>query len=114
MVSWIRSCEGRCHLEIHVTYAHTIFHQIGVAHFFIQHTSAALSINENQCDSELMFISLDLSSVRKDMDMALDHLVPESLKWKHTDEHFYTNHQREIEPGNLARHLPDRVQTHAS
>ncbi|KAH9813688.1 hypothetical protein DFH28DRAFT_974132 [Melampsora americana] len=48
---------------------------IGVAHFFIQHTSAALSINEN-CDSD----------VRKDMDMALDHLVPESLKWKHTDE----------------------------
>ncbi|KAK9897976.1 hypothetical protein P389DRAFT_64057 [Cystobasidium minutum MCA 4210] len=48
---------------------------IGVAHFFIQHTSAALSINEN-CDSD----------VRKDMDMALDHIVPESLKWKHTDE----------------------------
>ncbi|OAV97909.1 hypothetical protein PTTG_12010 [Puccinia triticina 1-1 BBBD Race 1] len=48
---------------------------IGVAHFFIQHTSAALSINENY-DSD----------VRKDMDMALDHIVPESLKWRHTDE----------------------------
>ncbi|MBW0466223.1 hypothetical protein O181_005938 [Austropuccinia psidii MF-1] len=49
--------------------------QIGVAHFFIQHTSAALSINENY-DSD----------VRKDMDMALDHIVPEDLKWRHTDE----------------------------
>merc|ERR1711939_1256632 len=48
---------------------------IGIAHFFIQHTSAALSINENY-DSD----------VRKDMDMALDHIVPETLKWKHTDE----------------------------
>ncbi|KAG0144116.1 hypothetical protein CROQUDRAFT_642941 [Cronartium quercuum f. sp. fusiforme G11] len=48
---------------------------IGVAHFFIQHTSAALSINENY-DPD----------VRKDMDMALDHLVPENLKWRHTDE----------------------------
>ncbi|KAI8460350.1 hypothetical protein BY996DRAFT_4607485 [Phakopsora pachyrhizi] len=48
---------------------------VGVAHFFIQHTSAALSINENY-DPD----------VRKDMDMALDHIVPESLKWRHTDE----------------------------
>lgn len=49
--------------------------QIGVAHLFIQHTSAALSINENY-DPD----------VRKDMDMALDHIVPEHLKWRHTDE----------------------------
>ncbi|PPQ88669.1 hypothetical protein CVT25_010245 [Psilocybe cyanescens] len=35
------------------------------------HTSAALTVNENY-DS--------------DMDMALDHLVPESLNWRHTDE----------------------------
>jgi thiamine phosphate synthase YjbQ (UPF0047 family) len=30
--------------------------------------------------------SIYISSVRKDMDMALDHIVPESLKWRHTDE----------------------------
>ncbi|KAF4623159.1 hypothetical protein D9613_001892 [Agrocybe pediades] len=39
------------------------------------HTSAALTVNENY-DRD----------VRKDMDMALDHIVPESLKWLHTDE----------------------------
>ncbi|THG98383.1 hypothetical protein EW026_g3804 [Hermanssonia centrifuga] len=42
---------------------------------FIQHTSAALTINENY-DSD----------VRRDMDMALDNIVPESLNWRHTDE----------------------------
>lgn len=42
---------------------------------FIKHTSAALSVNEN-ADSD----------VRKDMDMALDHIVPEHLDWEHTDE----------------------------
>ncbi|EKM61147.1 uncharacterized protein PHACADRAFT_247549 [Phanerochaete carnosa HHB-10118-sp] len=42
---------------------------------FIQHTSAALTINEN-FDSD----------VRRDMDMALDNIVPESLNWRHTDE----------------------------
>ena len=57
---------------------------------FIQHTSAGvrrcasrtpacsrlqLSINENY-DSD----------VRRDMDMALDTMVPESLPWRHTDE----------------------------
>ncbi|KAI0660468.1 hypothetical protein C8Q70DRAFT_1044439 [Cubamyces menziesii] len=36
-----------------------------------QHTSAALTINEN---------------FDKDMDMALDNIVPENLDWKHTDE----------------------------
>ena len=42
---------------------------------FIQHTSAALTVNENY-DPD----------VRKDMDMALDTIVPENLNWIHTDE----------------------------
>jgi len=49
--------------------------KIGMLFLFIQHTSAALTINENY-DPD----------VRKDMNDALDHLVPESLKWRHTDE----------------------------
>ncbi|KAJ7492543.1 hypothetical protein FB451DRAFT_1123495 [Mycena latifolia] len=40
-----------------------------------KHTSCSLSVNENY-DPD----------VRKDMDMALDHIVPEKLKWLHTDE----------------------------
>lgn len=47
----------------------------GIVHLFILHTSAALSLNEN-FDPD----------VRRDMDMALDHAVPESLPWRHTDE----------------------------
>lgn len=42
---------------------------------FIKHTSAALTVNENW----------DID-VRRDMDMALDKIVPEDLEWKHTDE----------------------------
>ncbi|KAF8642319.1 hypothetical protein AX16_009589 [Volvariella volvacea WC 439] len=49
--------------------------QIGVLFLFIQHTSAALTVNENW-DRD----------VRRDMDMALDNIVPESLAWRHTDE----------------------------
>lgn len=49
--------------------------QVGILTLFIQHTSAALSLNEN-FDRD----------VRTDMDMALDHVVPESLPWRHTDE----------------------------
>ncbi|KZP31238.1 hypothetical protein FIBSPDRAFT_814114 [Athelia psychrophila] len=49
--------------------------KIGMLFLFIQHTSAALTINEN-FDKD----------VRRDMDMALDNIVPESLKWLHTDE----------------------------
>ncbi|KAI0271383.1 hypothetical protein BC834DRAFT_818750 [Gloeopeniophorella convolvens] len=45
--------------------------QIGMLFLFIQHTSAALTINENY---------------DRDMDMALDNIVPESLNWRHTDE----------------------------
>ncbi|KAG2023388.1 hypothetical protein CC2G_001048 [Coprinopsis cinerea AmutBmut pab1-1] len=49
--------------------------QVGMLFLFIQHTSAALTINEN-FDKD----------VRRDMDMALDNIVPESLNWRHTDE----------------------------
>ncbi|TFK30533.1 hypothetical protein FA15DRAFT_662504 [Coprinopsis marcescibilis] len=49
--------------------------QVGMLFLFIQHTSAALTVNEN-FDKD----------VRRDMDMALDNIVPESLNWKHTDE----------------------------
>ncbi|WFC99746.1 Rho GTPase activating protein [Malassezia yamatoensis] len=47
----------------------------GILTLFIQHTSAALSLNEN-FDRD----------VRTDMDMALDRVIPESLPWRHTDE----------------------------
>jgi len=47
----------------------------GMLFLFIQHTSAALTVNEN-FDPD----------VRKDMNMALDHVVPEKLAWIHTDE----------------------------
>ncbi|KAF8216140.1 hypothetical protein K438DRAFT_627939 [Mycena galopus ATCC 62051] len=49
--------------------------QVGMLYLFIKHTSASLSVNENY-DPD----------VRKDMDMALDHIVPEKLDWLHTDE----------------------------
>ncbi|KAJ7103444.1 hypothetical protein B0H15DRAFT_812288 [Mycena belliarum] len=49
--------------------------QVGMLFLFIKHTSCSLSINENY-DPD----------VRKDMDMALDHIVPENLEWLHTDE----------------------------
>ncbi|KZT72764.1 hypothetical protein DAEQUDRAFT_808750 [Daedalea quercina L-15889] len=49
--------------------------KIGMLYLFIQHTSAALTINENY-DPD----------VRRDMDMALDKIVPEHLNWVHTDE----------------------------
>ncbi|KAF8730476.1 hypothetical protein AX14_005529 [Amanita brunnescens Koide BX004] len=49
--------------------------EAGMLFLFIQHTSAALTVNENW----------DID-VRRDMDMALDSIVPESLNWRHTDE----------------------------
>jgi len=48
---------------------------IGILHIFIQHTSAALTVNEN-ADPD----------VRRDMSMALDTIVPEELPWLHVDE----------------------------
>ncbi|KAJ3777988.1 hypothetical protein FB446DRAFT_715189 [Lentinula raphanica] len=49
--------------------------QVGMLFLFVKHTSCALTLNENY-DPD----------VRKDMDMALDCIVPESLDWIHTDE----------------------------
>lgn len=49
--------------------------QIGILYLFIQHTSAAITVNENY-DPD----------VRRDMGMALDRIVPESFPWLHTDE----------------------------
>ncbi|TIB70577.1 hypothetical protein E3Q23_01814 [Wallemia mellicola] len=62
--------------------------QVGLLNLFIKHTSAALTINEN----------FDYT-VRTDMDMALDRVVPESLPWEHVDEG----------PEHLARNLSHRV-----
>ncbi|KAJ7169960.1 hypothetical protein C8R46DRAFT_896159 [Mycena filopes] len=45
--------------------------QVGMLFLFIKHTSCSLSVNEN---------------FDPDMDMALDHIVPEKLNWLHTDE----------------------------
>lgn len=47
----------------------------GLLHLFLQHTSASLSINENSDPN-----------VRRDLAMALDHIVPESLPYQHTEE----------------------------
>ncbi|KAL5534259.1 hypothetical protein ACEPAG_721 [Sanghuangporus baumii] len=72
--------------------------KIGILYLFIQHTSAALAINENfdpgepissdatkflQCVADTFVRCKD---VRKDMDMALDNIVPVTLNWKHGAE----------------------------
>ncbi|PAV22366.1 hypothetical protein PNOK_0232300 [Pyrrhoderma noxium] len=49
--------------------------KIGILYLFVKHTSCAITVNENY-DPD----------VRKDMDMALDKIVPESLNWQHVDE----------------------------
>ncbi|PFH54564.1 hypothetical protein AMATHDRAFT_185203 [Amanita thiersii Skay4041] len=49
--------------------------KVGMLFLFIKHTSAALTVNENY----------DID-VRRDMDMALDKVVPEDLDWQHIDE----------------------------
>lgn len=49
--------------------------QVGFLHLFLRHTSASLTINEN-ADPD----------VRSDLDMALDHMVPERLDFRHTME----------------------------
>jgi secondary thiamine-phosphate synthase enzyme len=49
--------------------------RVGLLHVFIQHTSASLSINEN-ADPD----------VRADLELVLNHLVPENLEYTHTIE----------------------------
>ncbi|KAI9638266.1 uncharacterized protein MKK02DRAFT_22234 [Dioszegia hungarica] len=48
---------------------------VGIFMLHCMHTSAGLTVNENADPS-----------VRTDMDMALDKIVPESFPWEHTDE----------------------------
>ncbi|KAG2226442.1 hypothetical protein INT45_000610 [Circinella minor] len=50
-------------------------YKVGMANIFLQHTSASLMLNEN-ADPD----------VRKDMDMGLDKIVPETFPYIHTDE----------------------------
>ncbi len=47
----------------------------GILQLFLQHTSASLSINEN-ADPD----------VRRDLDMALDRVAPESFPYRHSAE----------------------------
>ena len=49
--------------------------RIGLLHLFIQHTSASLTINE--CADP---------DVRRDLETAINHVVPESLPFVHTCE----------------------------
>lgn len=49
--------------------------EAGMLFLFVKHTSCALTVNENY-DRD----------VRRDMDMALDRIVPEDFPWLHTDE----------------------------
>lgn len=50
--------------------------QVGLAHFFIQHTSASLTINEN-ADSD----------VRRDLETHLEQLIPDgAAHFRHQDE----------------------------
>lgn len=47
----------------------------GLLHLFIQHTSAALAINENSD-----------ATVRQDLQDSFDRLAPESASYRHNDE----------------------------
>jgi secondary thiamine-phosphate synthase enzyme len=49
--------------------------KVGTLQLFIQHTSASLAINEN-ADPD----------VRRDFEMAMNELVPESWPYRHTEE----------------------------
>lgn len=51
-------------------------YEVGLAHFFIQHTSASLTVNENASPD----VPLDLAD-------SLDRIVPEGASWyRHNDE----------------------------
>ncbi|CAE6453894.1 unnamed protein product [Rhizoctonia solani] len=65
---------------------------IGILHLFIQHTSAALTVNENYDPggstrrSNGYHTNGYFKILVRDMSMALDRIVPESMPWLHTDE----------------------------
>lgn len=48
---------------------------VGLAHIFIRHTSASLTLNENASPD-----------VRRDVETWLNAAVPEQFAWTHTDE----------------------------
>jgi secondary thiamine-phosphate synthase enzyme len=49
--------------------------RVGLAHLFIRHTSASLTLNENASPD-----------VRRDFETWLNHAVPENFAWTHTLE----------------------------
>jgi secondary thiamine-phosphate synthase enzyme len=49
--------------------------EVGLAHVFIKHTSASLSLNENASPD-----------VRRDLEAWANHAAPEDFAWTHTDE----------------------------
>ena len=50
-------------------------YSVGLANIFLQHTSASLTLNEN-----------DDPDVRRDMEMVLDRIAPETAPYTHTME----------------------------
>lgn len=58
-----------------ITKALGAFPETGLLHLFIQHTSAALAINENSD-----------ATVRQDLNDSFDRLAPESEHYRHNDE----------------------------
>ncbi|CAH1765650.1 13289_t:CDS:2 [Entrophospora sp. SA101] len=74
----LKSKSRGCHLvtsEIERQVSEIRNYKIGMANIFLQHTSASLCLNEN-ADPD----------VRKDMEMALNKIVPENWNYIHTDE----------------------------
>src|SRR5204863_3947637 len=49
--------------------------QVGIAHLFLRHTSASLTVNENASPD-----------VRRDFETWFSHAVPERFAWRHTLE----------------------------
>ncbi len=74
----LRGRERGCHLvteEILNQVSELNGIKVGLCHVFIHHTSAALSVNENSDPS-----------VRRDMEMAFNKMVPEDWPYEHDEE----------------------------
>ncbi|EJD03974.1 uncharacterized protein FOMMEDRAFT_83759 [Fomitiporia mediterranea MF3/22] len=56
--------------------------KIGILYLFIQHTSCGITVNEN------------FDPASKDMDMALDNIVPQDLNWQHLAEGSEASHTK--------------------